>query len=344
LDESPPVALVNSDAQPYWMDIADMLFAPDGYDYSSRYRWRWVHDDIEPQKLKGKRALLVFLGESQGQSYYLPLREALITDISDHGPFVVIRYRLGRFVDLGPSAHQYTVDFDVRLRRGMQSGNIGVGKEGHLVFPFAQDDIRFSSREVDNDHNWTNLVREVARSAVFKDSVFLRFDGLVDDESEERLTMEEGRFRLRSGRVYKIDIVQYLPEKDGEGRTIAKPKNLDFGSLELETMEMHINSLEEKLDLLGRYDDHTFYIVCERLHDRAISRVAVVGKGTDGTYVPSLVFQVEITQFKLIFVGYIGFLAGLLFICISTVIPGTELILAAAGSVISTAGLIFLER
>ena len=54
--------------------------------------------------------------------------------------------------------------------------------------------------------------------------------------------------------------------------------------------------------------------------------------------------QVEITQFKLIFVGYIGFLAGLLFIGISTVIPGTELILAAAGSVISTAGLIFLER
>ena len=38
-------------------------------------------------------------------------------------------------------------------------------------------------KEVDDDHHWANMVKEVVRSKIFSESVFLRFHGLVDDES-----------------------------------------------------------------------------------------------------------------------------------------------------------------
>ena len=57
-----------------------------------------------------------------------------------------------------------------------------------------------------------------------------------------------------------------------------------------------------------------------------------------------MVFQVQIASYSIVFIGYVGFLVGLIIIGLSTLIPGAELILAAGGSVISTAGLLFLER
>ena len=48
--------------------------------------------------------------------------------------------------------------------------------------------------------------------------------------------------------------------------------------------------------------------------------------------------------YKAVFLGYATFAAGLLIIGLSTILSGAEIILAAAGSVISTAGLLFLEE
>lgn len=338
------VALINSDARPYWMDTVDLLFAPEGYDYSSRYQWRWVNEGVDPRELKGQSCLLIFLGTSKREDYYLPLREAIITEVSDHGPFVVIRYRLGRFVDLTASAHDFSVQFDRQLRRYMDEINVSIGHEGQLVFPIGGIEVSLSTKDVDDDHNWANMVREVVRSRIFSESVFLRFHALVEDESGFPLTMKEGQFLMKSGRVYRMDIVQYLPEQDGEGAPIERPRTIDLGRIELETMEMHIDALEDKLEVVGRYDDHTFFFVARRVTERTYTRIAVLGKGEDRFYIPSLVFQVQLASYRLVFLGYLGFLTGLIIIGLSTVIPGAELILAAGGSVISTAGLLFLER
>jgi hypothetical protein len=344
MDGTLSVALINSDTRPYWMDTVDLLFAPEGYDYSSRYQWKWVNEGVDPRGLKGQRVLLIFLGTAQGGEYYLPLREATVSEVSDHGPFVVIRYRLGRFVDLTASSHDFAVRFDRHLRLMMDAGNMATGHAGQLVLPLGNIDIGFSTKEMDDDHNWANMVKEVVRSKIFSGSVFLRFHGLVEDESGAVLTMEEGRFLLRSGRVYRMDIVQYLPTLDGENAAIERPRTTDLGKIELETMEMHMDALEDELEVVGRYDDHSFFFVVKRVTEKTYSRMAVVGKGADKFYIPSLVFQVQIASYRLVFLGYVGFLAGLIIIGLSTLIPGAEFILAAGGSVISTAGLLFLER
>ena len=344
MDAPLSIALINSDSQPYWMDIVDLLFAPEGYDYSSRYQWKWVNEEVEPRQLKGRSILLMFLGTSKDGEYYLPLREATITEVSDHGPFVVIRYRLGRFVDLTASSHDFAVRFDQRLRQVMEERKVATGRGGHLVFPIEDIEVKLSTKEVDDDHNWANMVNEVVRSRIFSGSVFLRFHALVEDENGTVLTMNDGQFLLRSGRVYRMDIVQYLPVVDGGGEAIERPRTIDLGKIELETMEMHIDALEDELEVVGRYDDHTFFFVARKVTEKTYSRMAVVGKGAESFYIPSLVFQVQLASYRVVFIGYIGFLAGLLIIGLSTVIPGAELILAAGGSVISTAGLLFLER
>ena len=338
------VALINSDSRPYWMDTVDLLFAPEGYDYSSRYRWKWVNEGVDPRKLKGQSVLMIFLGTSQNGEYYLPLREAIVTEVSDHGPFVVIRYRLGRFVDLTASPHEFSIRFDHQLRQMMEEGKVTTGHTGHLVFRLGTIDVRFSTKEVDDDHNWANIVKEVVRTKIFSESVFLRFHRLVEDESGAPLTMEEGQFLLRPGRVYRMDIVQYLPTQDGSNGGIERSRTTDLGKIEIETMEMHMDALEDELEVVGRYDDHTFFFVAKRVSEKTYSRMAVVGKGADSFYIPSLVFQMQIAPYRLVFLGYIGFLAGLIIIGLSTIIPGAEFILAAGGSVISTAGLLFLER
>jgi hypothetical protein len=326
------------------MDTVELLFAPEGYDYSSRYQWKWVNEGVDPRRLKGQRVLLIFLGTSPGGDYYLPLREATVTEVSDHGPFVVIRYRLGRFVDLTTSSHDFAVRFDGQLHLIMEARKVPSGHAGQLVFPLGNIDIQFSTKEVDDDHNWANIVKEVARSKIFSGSVFLRFHGLVEDESGAVLAMKEGQFLLRSSRVYRMDIVQYLPTLDGENSPIERPRTTDLGKIELETMEMHMDALEDELEVVGRYDDHTFFFVAKKVTEKTYSRIAVLGKGADKFYIPSLVFQVQIAPYRLVFLGYIGFLAGLIIIGLSTIIPGAEFILAAGGSVISTAGLLFLER
>jgi hypothetical protein len=226
----------------------------------------------------------------------------------------------------------------------MEEENVAVGHAGHLVFPITNIDVKLSTKEVDDDHNWANMVKEVVRSKIFSESVFLRFHALVEDESGAALTMKDGQFLMRSGRVYRMDIVQYLPMVDGEGTTIERPRTIDLGKIELETMEMHIDALEDELEVVGRYDDHTFFFVARRVTEKTYSRMAVVGKGADSFYIPSLVFQVQLASYRLVFLGYVGFLAGLIIIGLSTIIPGAEFILAAGGSVISTAGLLFLER
>jgi hypothetical protein len=344
MEDAISVTLINSDSRPYWMDTVDLLFAPEGYDYSSRYQWKWVNEGVDPRGLKGQRALLIFLGTSKGEDYYLPLREAIVTEVSDHGPFVVIRYRLGRFVDLTSSPHDYSIQFDLQLRRMMDAGNVAVGHAGHLVFPLQNIDVRFSTKEVDDDHNWANMVNEVVRSKIFSESVFLRFHRLVEDESGEALTMKEGQFLLKSGRVYRMDIVQYLPTLDGGNNSIERSRTTDLGKIELETMEIHMDALENELEVVGRYDDHTFFFVAKRVTDKTYSRIAVLGKGADSFYIPLLTLQVQIAPYRFVFIGYAGFLAGLIIIGLSTLIPGAEIILAAGGSVISTAGLLFLER
>ena len=144
-------------------------------------------------------SLLIFLGRSGDQDYYLPLREAVVTEVSDHGPFVVIRYRLGRFVDLTEQSHEYATKFDMEIRRVMGSKNVQTGHTGHLVFPFDGIDVSYSTKEVDDDHNWANMVREIDRSKVFSASVFLRFHGLVEDENGTSLDMNDGQFLIKSG-------------------------------------------------------------------------------------------------------------------------------------------------
>lgn len=344
MDGPKSVALINSDTRPYWMDTVDLLFAPEGYDYSSRYQWKWVNEGVDPRGLKGQSILLIFLGTSQGEEYYLPLREATVTEVSDHGPFVVIRYRLGRFVDLTASSHEFSIRFDLQLHQMMKTGNVTAGHAGQLVIPLGNIDLEFSTKERDDDHNWANMVKEVVRSKIFSESVFLRFHALVEDDSGAVLTMEEGQFLLRSGRVYRMDIVQYLPTLDGGNHGIERSRTTDLGRIELETMEMHMDALEDELEVVGRYDDHTFYFVAKRVTEKTYSRIAVLGKGADSFYIPSLVFQIQIASYRLVFLGYAGFLAGLIIIGLSTLIPGAEFILAAGGSVISTAGLLFLER
>jgi hypothetical protein len=74
MDSTVPVALVNSDSPPYWMDTVDILFAPEGYDYSSRYQWEWVNEAVDPKKLKGQPVLFILLGRAADTEYYLPLR------------------------------------------------------------------------------------------------------------------------------------------------------------------------------------------------------------------------------------------------------------------------------
>jgi hypothetical protein len=51
------------------------------------------------------------------------------------------------------------------------------------------------------------MVKEVVRIKILHESIFLHFQGLVDDYSEEALAMEEGRFPMRSRRVYQMEIV-----------------------------------------------------------------------------------------------------------------------------------------
>ncbi len=179
---------------------------------------------------------------------------------------------------------------------------------GHLVFPLKDITVKFSTKEVDDDHNWANMVKEVARSKIFSESVFLRFHGLVDDESGDLLKLEDGRFLLRSGRVYRMDIVQYLPITDGENNKIERSRTTNLGKLELETMEMHVDALENELEIVGRYDDHTFYFAAQRLREKTFSRVAILGKGSSGFYIPTMVFQVQIASYSIVFIGYCGFL------------------------------------
>ena len=177
MDSTVPVALVNSDSPPYWMDTVDILFAPEGYDYSSRYQWEWVNEAVDPKKLKGRRVLLILLGRAADREYYLPLREATVSEVSDYGPFLVIKYRLGPFVDLTTSPHDFSTDFDKRLRTTLGITDEITDHTGHLVFPLKDITVKFSTKEVDDDHNWANMVKEVARSRSSASQSFFAFMG-----------------------------------------------------------------------------------------------------------------------------------------------------------------------
>ena len=65
-----------------------------------------------------------------------------------------------------------------------------------------------------------------------------------------------------------MDIVQYLPITDGENNKIERSRTTNLGKLELETMEMHVDALENELEIVGRYDDHTFYFAAQRLREK----------------------------------------------------------------------------
>jgi hypothetical protein len=108
-------------------------------------------------------------------------------------------------------------------------------------------------------------------------------------------------------------------------------------------MEMVMDALEDDLEIESD-DDRTFYFVARELSEETFPRIAMLRKNADSYYLPSLVFQVRMTSYRLVFIVLAGFVVGMIIIGLSLLITGAEMILAAGGWVISTGSLLFLER
>jgi hypothetical protein len=339
--------LVSSDGEPYWKDCIDILLVPNGYEYHFRYQKKWLERGITAEELNGKRALIVAqLREMVGGiPLYVPLRYCQITQSVDRGAFVAITFTLGSFVSLGADPHTSAKEFDKNLRDQLGSRIIDNGLGGPFAFRVSGLRIE-SSKGTRIDDDWISLVRAVALSERYHKTVFLGLRGLEDTSSKQGIDYSKGVFEIKAGSTYMFRLAQYMPDTDASGATIKRGKLTDFGCISLGISGGDMRLLTPSQDIRGKYDDLTFAFTVDWAERSAVCNSHFTGTGKDGTYIPSLSFNIRVTPSRQFWVGFGIFVIGVLSIALVSFVSEKEfkILLTGLGAVFSAIGMYFAKR
>ena len=274
--------LVTSRAEPYWRDIPDILALPTGAGFHFRYDLgivpRGVLADI--RKLKGRVGCLVYLDSpvpppgGQDSFEYLPLRACEVVDAKVVGSYVRVDFVLRELVTSSTRELSGPNPNSTAILALISQAKCKVGFDGHYLIdtkgsPFPTDDSL---------ENWTNVIKELERFPTHhppKPTVFLwtQWTGTSGDDRIGRFKRKlgignppsfdkNGRLMMRSGEVYRLHVVQFVPSNDADGREVLLDQTKFPITLKLATDGMVIRTIVSTTVVRGAYDDGYLDVGC----------------------------------------------------------------------------------
>jgi len=278
----------------------------------------------------------------QKKSFYIPFREATITLEKDFGKFKVYYFKLGRFVKYSDSKIIPAVAND-SIKQSLDERDIALNFPGKLVLSINNLELDFFSNKDNISRNWIELIDLISRSEKFDNTVFLSFQGIINEKNNSKISIENDCFALKSRSVYRVDIAEYMPREDSNGRKIIRKNNADYGRIVLSTSGDNLLPLtkEDQIPILGKYDEIRVYFVSEHTKKKIHSHVDLEGHGENEAYIPSLCLKTTIGPSVAVIAGYLVFITGIAIIAIIPYleIPSNSVIWALIGAVASTVGL-----
>jgi len=99
-------------------------------------------------------------------------------------------------------------------------------------------------------------------------------------------------------------------------------------------------------DVRGKYDDLTFAFTVDWAERSAVSNSHFTGVGKDGTYIPSLSFNIRVTPSRQFWVGFGIFIIGVVSIALVSFVSEKEfkILLTGLGALFSAIGMYFAKR
>ena len=217
----------------YAQDILNVLAAPSGVTYTSRYVRRVVPDSLASawgERLTGKTVLIHFSLEQPARYHepvFFPIRSATVTQAHQLGnDLFVLQFALGRMIGLTePDEHGGDYRFADRAHAYTEflKGMLGEDAVPYGTYISEGEDVtRKNAAPFDTTDDELQLfernTRYIGRTDAFANAWFIHAVGIAEHEDEslddvrtKRLSDEEHLFSLVGGTTYRIHIVQRQP-------------------------------------------------------------------------------------------------------------------------------------
>jgi len=227
----------------------------------------------------------------------IPVRWATIVVAERYGQIAFFEYLLGELIEYGSQENvqleqiaNHTSKFAEHHRwlPGTESATLSEPS----VFKSSAG-VGIATAPPEDLNAWGNVVSALATASIFHRIEFLNVVGLFTTDGE-RAAIRDESYRVRSGQVYHLKVIQYVPSAGTPGVDV-----LPGHAIEISTFKEHIIALRSKQQAVGKYDRLTFVLRVQNLspgETTAIEIPNVPDAATENSAFTSIYLPVKVSR------------------------------------------------
>ena len=245
------VCLSSGSETQYRLDNLRVMALPEGADIQFRYDADLIEPSVlaslEGDKLHKSSALLGYLDltkpvASPGTREALPCRHAELIDCQRFGRFLVLRFRLGAFVECGDLS---------AFRTGIQSKSPRAKEDKYEGFWVFEHDYTKAVAKSDDMTAWQTTIKRLAGSPDYaSEDFFFRVMGLFRSRERNALSPLKGEYHLKSSTEYEWRILHFHPDSDAHKRAqVTTIVEVSSASEDIKAVTSPILAIDSSYDL-----------------------------------------------------------------------------------------------
>lgn len=311
---------------PYLYDVPAILGYPKGFQQRFRYKGHWLLDDIKNRHpSKGQRGVIVV--RDTKNNINIPLRFFDVCSFTEVNDIYFIDVYLKDLCDFGNTRDkrfERFKKFDDQIQavhKQMQQ----IKQQYPFVYFLTRERLRnvwdaTNDFSLDENTNWRFINEQLINRSQYKDSNFLKV--LVNDNDHLSslkdittcINYANGKFSLKSGESYYIDLLQIIEMNDATKKQIQDfHSGRNFGDIpseekqklarsvpyevSLTTSTEHLNVTHSKRIAVGEYDRIRFFVnVGDVDQDREAFIEIKAHRDSEGSYSQPLILPIKIRR------------------------------------------------